>query len=249
LKYYSNSTNDNNVTDFLINTGTMERADSLIKQLLQEAIVFESARTSLEEFVAGRINHNAIAGRVRKQLSTLKSGIHLTTVSTGRYAVPKVLQKEFQLVTQAESNKALRIEKAVRYRVSTLSEIAGENWEQLLQKITEFELASEQGDSFAEKKLQHTIETMLLSGQIGGSFAQKLNSARTIRTTTIEKARASAERFRQLLPSFKKNPQILQNQLLQDALENIWSSESVSTRYIPAGKQIYLNLDDRLNDD
>ena len=84
---------------------------------------------------------------------------------------------------------------------------------------------------------------MLLSGQIGGSFAQKFEDARSIRTSTIEKARASAERFRQLLPSYTKNPYILKNQLLQDALEQIWSSRSVSTQYVPAGKKIYLTLD------
>jgi regulator of protease activity HflC (stomatin/prohibitin superfamily) len=245
LKHYSNSNTDNHVLNFLLNTGTMERADSIVKQLLQEAIVFEVAGISLGDFVAGRINHKAIAERVRKKLSKLESGVHLTTVSTSRYSVPRILQKEFQLVTEAESDRALRIEKAVRYRVSTLSEIAGEEWETLLLNVTEFEMAVENGDSLAEQKLQGTIENMLISGQIGGSFAQKFDNARSIRTSTIEKARASAERFRQLLPSYRKNPYILKNQLLQDALEYIWSSGSVSTQYVPAGKKIYLNLDEQ----
>ncbi|MGD9201586.1 MAG: SPFH domain-containing protein [Chitinispirillia bacterium] len=245
LKHYSNSNTDNHVMNFLLNTGTMERADSLVKQLLQEAIVFEVARTSLGDFVAGRINHKAVARRVQKKLSMLKSGLRLTTVSASRYSVPRILKKEFQMVTEAESDKALRIEKAVRYRVSTLGEIAGEDWETLLLKVTEFEMAVERGDSFEEQKLKGTIENMLLSGQIGGSFAQKIDNARSARTSTIEKARASAERFRQLLHSYRKNPNILRNQLLQDALEYIWSSKSVSTQYVPAGKKIYLNLNEQ----
>ncbi|MBD3346872.1 MAG: hypothetical protein GF401_17595 [Chitinivibrionales bacterium] len=236
------------ILSFLKNMGTLENAGSIIRTIAQEAILSVVAQTTVSDFVAGKIDNDAITERIQKKLNNLQAGIRVTNVSSSRYSVPRTLVKDFQAVNESESEKALNIEKAIRYRVSTLSEIAGEDWEVVLEEVTEFEQAAESGNQELEKRAYSSVEELMLSGAIGGTVAQQLDEARTWKTATIEESRASAERFNKLLPSYRKNPEIMKNQLFTDVLKQIWSSRTVSSLYVPSSKQLYLNLENDLGE-
>lgn len=113
------------VTDFICNVVSMKRAEAIIRRIAHAAIVRVVSQTNVADFVAGKIDNNKIKQLIAARLTQLKTGLKVTSVSTNKYAAPKILVPDFQVVNQAESQKALAIEKASRHRVSTLNELAG----------------------------------------------------------------------------------------------------------------------------
>lgn len=230
------------VTDFIRNVGSMERAGKIIRRIAQAAIVRVVSQTNVAEFVAGRIDNNDIKRIIGTHLTQLNTGLKVTNVSASQYAVPKVLVPDFQSVTQAESQKALDIEKATRHRVSTLNELAGSGWQELLDAVTAHEQALQNADKSKEHKAFEAAKEIFLAENTGGFIKQIMDEARSEKTATIQRVRASAARFAELLPSFKKNPNVLKNQLVQDTIKEIWSDISVEAVYVPKGQKLFMDL-------
>jgi len=230
------------VINFIRNTGTMGRAAAIIRAAAQAAIVSVIARTQTSDFVLGNISNSDIAAHINQRLAPLRTGLIVTDVSSTRYAVPKILANDFQAVTEAQSHKALEIERAVRYRVSSLNELAGEDWEELLNAVTACELTEDSDNNSIKQQTFLAAENLLFSNRIGGRVTTLINRARTDKTETIEKARSEAERFNKLLTSCSGNTAILKNQLRQDALHKIWTSKTVKACTLPSNQNVYLNL-------
>ncbi|HID30026.1 MAG TPA: hypothetical protein EYP19_08485 [Desulfobacterales bacterium] len=230
------------VTDFIRNVGSMERAEAIIRRIAQTAIVHTIARTTVESFAAGQIDNNEIKGMISTHFTRLKTGITVTGVSASRYAVPKILIPDFQAVNQAESQKALAIEKASRHRVAALHELAGSGWRELLEAIETHERTVQSGQKAAERAAFEAAKEIFLAGEIGGSVKQILDEAKSEKTATIQRARASAARFSRLLSSYEKNPDVLESQLIQDTIKEIWSDISVDALYIPPGQKLFLDI-------
>ena len=227
---------------FVNHVGSMGRARAIIRRLAQAAIVSVVSQTQVADFVAGRIDNRAIGRRIATRLSQLQTGLTVTSVTASQYAVPKVLAPDFEAVTQAESQKALAIEKASRQRVSALNELAGSGWQYLLDTIDDYERLLHTADSAAEPAAFEAVEAMLLAGQIGGNVRQCLDEARSEKTTTIQRARASASRFAELLPAYEKNPAVVKSQLVQDTVGKIFSEVGVQSLYLPEGQKLFLDL-------
>jgi len=200
------------------------------------------SQTHVAEFVAGRIDNNDIKRIIGTHLTQLNTGLKVTNVSASQYAVPKVLVPDFQSVTQAESQKALDMEKASRHRVSTLNELAGSGWQELLDAVTAHEQALQNADKSKEHKAFEAAKEIFLAENTGGFIKQIMDEARSEKTATIQRVRASATRFTELLPSFKKNPNVLKNQLVQDTVKEIWSDISVEAVYVPKGQKLFMDL-------
>ncbi len=229
------------VVDFVRNVGSLAAGQRLVASLAEKAIVMVVARTTVSDFVAGSIDHGRIRDIVQEELTALATGIRVTNVSSTKYRVPSGLLEDFQAVTEAESQKALEIERAARYRVSTLSELAGEDWETLLKAVSHYERVA--GSGTDEARALEEVYQLLLSGSIGGDVAQRLDSARTDKTLTIERSRAAATRFNELLPAYRRDRSILKAQLVQDVLREIWADPSVNTHYVPNDKRMYLDIE------
>jgi hypothetical protein len=220
----------------------MEQAGKIIRRLAQSAIVRVVARTGVAEFVAGQIDHQTIKRMINYRLAQLETGLTVTGVSASQYAVPKVLMADFQAVNQAESQKALAIEKASRKRLSTLNELAGSGWQELLKAIEAHEKALQENDPQAEQAAFDRAGALFLQADIGGAVKQTLDDAKSDKTATIQRARSAAARFNELLPSYKKNAEILRTQLVQDTVRRIWSDISVDALYVPPGQRLFLDL-------
>jgi regulator of protease activity HflC (stomatin/prohibitin superfamily) len=230
------------VTDFVRRVGSMERAAEIIRRVAQSAIVRVVSQTEVADFVAGNIDNQAIKRMIASRLDKLSTGLTITGVTASQYAVPKILMTDFQSVNQAESQKALSIEKAGRQRVSTLSELAGSGWQELLAAIEDHEKALQQSDPAAEEAAFSAAKEILLAGDVGGAVKQMLDEARSEKTAAIQLARASSARFNELLPSYKQNPEVLQSQLVQDTVREIWSDISTDALYVPPGQKLVLDL-------
>lgn len=227
---------------FVSNVGSMERAGEIVRRISQNAIVRVVSQTTVSDFISGQIDNKEIGRLISSRLSRLSAGLKVTSVSVSKYAAPKSLVPAFQAVTEAESEKALSIEKATRRRVSTLNEIAGSGWKDLLEAIDAYEQALESGGRAEEQAAFKNAEEILLRDSMGGLISGILDEARSEKTSNIQRTRASSTRFEELLPSYMENPEVLRNQLIQDALEEIWSDLSVKTLYIPKGQRLFLDL-------
>jgi regulator of protease activity HflC (stomatin/prohibitin superfamily) len=237
-----NTPSDAAATDFVRHVGSMERAAAIIGRVAQSAIVRVVSQTEVTDFVAGKIDNQAIKRMIDNRLDQLNAGLAITGVTASRYAVPRMLMADFQAVNQAESQKALSIEKASRQRVSTLNELAGSGWQELLDVIEAHEQALQKEDPAAEAAAFNTAKEILLAGNVGGAVKQMLDEARSEKTAAIQRTRALAARFMELLPEYKKNPDVLKNQLVQDTVRRIWSDITVDALYVPSGQKLVLDL-------
>lgn len=234
---------DRQVLSFARTIGNMEEARGLVRVLAEEAIVAAVAATPVADFVAGRVDHEQVRRTIQVKVDTLGTGLKISGVSASTYQPPFTLAGDFHAVTKAESEKALQIEKAVRYRISTLSEAAGEHWETLLEKINAYELTQAGEDADLRESAIEQIEILMKSGTLGGEVAQLLDQARTDKTRTIERARARASRFNELLEANLRDPAVLKETLRQEALRHLFMDPSSSVRFVPPGARLYLNAD------
>ncbi|OPL12147.1 MAG: hypothetical protein AVO38_03715 [delta proteobacterium ML8_D] len=236
------STGESSVNDFIRNVGSMIQAEEIIRRVAEASIVRVVSQTSVAEFVSGQIDNNKIKRIIATHLERLKTGLTVTNVSASHYTVPKALEEDFEAVTQAESQKALDIETASRHRASTLNELAGRGWQELLDAVKVYEQTLQNTDETAEKAAFEVAKEIFLAADTGGSIKQILNEAQSEKTVTIQEARASAARFSELLTYYEKNPDVLQSQLIKDVTKKIWSGISVDAFYIPKGQKLFLDL-------
>lgn len=234
---------DRRVLSFAAAVGTMAGARKLVRVLAEEAIVTVVAATSVADFVAGRIDHERIRRALQAKVDALGAGLKITGVSASTYQPPFALAGDFHAVTKAESEKALEIEKAVRYRISTLSETAGEHWETLLEKINAYELTQSGGDPDARDTVVAQIERLMLSGTLGGNVAQSLDGARSDKTRTIERAQAGVSRFNELLAAHRRDSVVLRETLRQEVLLRLFADPTAVVRFVPPAARLYLDAD------
>lgn len=230
------------VTRFIQNVGTLDRAEEIIRRTAQSAIVRVVSGTLVSDFVSGNIDNARIREIIAERLTALDTGIHITSVSAGKYAAPKVLMPDFEAVSQAESQKALAIEQASRRRVSTLNELAGSEWQVLLDAIETYEAALRRDDKILAQAAYEAAGSIFLSSEVGGAVKQMLDEARSEKTAAIQRTRAAVARFTELLPAYEKTGLVFESQLIQDTVKEIWSSISVDALYIPKERRFYLNL-------
>lgn len=250
LNVSSSTTNSlYNVKNFVKNIGTIELTDDLIKKLAEKSIIELVAEMAVTDFVAGNFDSKKLQNSIQSQIDLLHSGIAVVNITSSYYGPPRVLEKDFQAATQAENEKGLNIEKAMRYRLTILNEIAGKEWKKILETIEIYENGIKSINSNIVNSTFDKIEKLLSSSGTGGYVASEIDKARTEKTITIEKARSSVLRFQKLYTSYKQNPDICKNQLFQETMLEVLSGPLVKVKYFPANTKFYLNdIEDNRNE-
>lgn len=218
---------------FAVNVGSLEKADRLIAVFAERAIVEVAAGMSVSDFVAGHIDNGTIKRIIQRQMDSAGSGITVDGVSASYYGPPAFLENDFQAAAQAESEKALQIEKAIRYRTTTLNEVAGNQWHQLIESINAAETGSANGSSQGAKK-------MFENGYVEGVAGAIIENARTHKTETIEKSRWAASRFNELFRAYRNDSRVCTNQLFQDALHEVLTGPLVKVKWVLPGQRLYI---------
>lgn len=229
--------------DFINNISTMENARKLVCDAVEQAVVKVVAQLSVDDFIRGNIDNEKIKSYAGEILKKLDSGISINNVAQKRYTVPKLLLYSFQSVNRAESEKASLIERAKRYRSAALNEAAGRDFQSIIDAVNEYEKAVQAKDANKIAAADRDITDKFSNLVSGGEASQALDSARIYKTQTIEEVKGSAMRFAKLLEQHSHNPVILENRLLQDSLQSVFSG-NVKTFYLPQdeSKTIYLDI-------
>ena len=104
--------------------------------------------------------------------------------------------------------------------------------------------ASQESEQTISKARTYADNTVI---EASGLAQEKIAEAQAYRTKVVASARANADYLRQLLPEYRKHPELVVHEIYQDAIERIFTNVD-ETFVIPKGAEwrIYINRDPSL---
>jgi len=206
-----------------------------LQSLLEDAIVTATVNYTIDdvmyEQVAGLTDD--VRKLLQEKLDTIESGLKVVRIQMIDKTWPLQVDAAFQALVTASQDRQTTISEALTYAESTLNEAAGPVAEKLFAALHD--------DTISEE------EKELLWSQLAGKAQEKITEARAYRTKVVANARANAEYFQELLPEYRKHPELVIQKIYQDAIENIFDN-AVEKFVIPTGAEwrILINRDPSL---
>jgi len=213
-----------------------EARRELVRSAVQNACVRTVAAFRADDILfGGQIDlvQQIIRSRAQGNLDRMATGITIDQLLVREPTVPLTVRDAFADVLAADQNKQTEIEKAGKERNMMLNEAAGVAYEQLLPVIEQYEQARADGDLDQSTQLHQRIERLLLD-EAGGEAAGMLLEARSYYTETVQSIQATARKFRDLLPKYRRNPAIVLIELWYDAKRTVLGGDNEKV-YLPAG--------------
>ena len=255
--------------DYIEHVGAANRAAELVRAAAERAVVHEVARTTADELIRGQLDRAATRRRIQEHLDQAQSGIKVTEVLLSQPTAPLSVRASFLEVSQAESEKAQRIEAAQREWSRIHNEVAGAGHRALLFALDAYEARRSVGRDVREVEAAiHTLldgrtaaaslaswlaaeadaatlealESLSTEDRVSGRVSEIINAARSERTSIVARVRGEAETFTRLLPEYRRNPGLVRRLRSLAALEEILTGD-VDTWYLPAGsKSLHLEV-------
>jgi membrane protease subunit HflK len=227
-----------NANDFVKNV--QEDETELIKTVIQNAAVAESARTFADIIwkdagtLAEKIKH-----RAQKLLNRLESGILIENVAADKSYYPLQAKNEFEDVDDAANKQRELIQEAEAKWAEILNGVAGTAWEKLYEQIQRLDQVE---DGPAKDAVIKNIESILVneaSGEAGGL----IKLAEKDRNKIIAQTKTEVATFETLLEQYRKNPELVREQLRQNMLEELYAQQGVTKWLLPPGnKQLIITI-------
>jgi membrane protease subunit HflK len=101
--------------------------------------------------------------------------------------------------------------------------------------IRRYVKALDSGDRQKAEELLEAIDEVLLSNETGGEASKIIAEARAYRTATIQRVKGRLERFNELLPEYRKTPELMLQRLWATVREEILNSPTVEKFYLSLG--------------
>lgn len=181
----------------------------LLQNLLANAVVRAMVNYTIEEAMyersAGVTDH--VRRLLQDKLSKIDSGITVVAVQRSRIAVPRQVEDAFQAAHTAVQTKEKTISEAKLYAEKTLNETAGPVAYELVKALRDKNVDEQQKEK--------------LWAQLAGRGQEQIADARAYRTKVVEAARANADYLRQILPEYRKHPELVVQRIYKDAIEQI----------------------------
>lgn len=239
-----------NINSFLMQVGSFELADILVRNVSEEAAVYAVAQTTADDVINGRPGVELAKARIQEILLEMNTGLVVVEVTAPGKSMPLTVRGSYEAVVGAVSEQGQRIESARQERSRILGSAAGEGYEDLLKLIDAYETAQSAGNKEALATLTGQLDTAYRSlkigdKRIGGEASQIINTALGYQTQVSQQLEAEAQQFTDLLEQYQANPQIVLNRLWFDAKEDILTSPGVEVFYTPTNSQTYLELNRR----
>ena len=189
-----------------------EGITSLLQNLFEDAIVTVTVNYTIDDIMYEQVSRLAddVKKLLQEKLNTIESGIKIVRVRLTDRTWPLQVDEAFQALVTASQDRQTKIDEARTYAESTLNEVAGPVAEELF--------AALQDKTISEKEMES------LWSQLAGTAQEKITKARTYRTNIVSGARANAEYFQQLLPEYRKRPELVIQEIYQGAVERIFNN-------------------------
>jgi len=197
--------------DIYLNAVT-ESITPLLQSIFEDAIVTITVNYTIDDIMYEQVARltDDIKELVQEKLNKIESGIKVVQIQLTEKTWPRQVDKEFKALVTASQDRQTAINAARTYAESTLNEAAGPVAERLFEAIN---------DDTASKQ-----EKELLWSQLSGTAQEKISEAMSYRTKIVANARANAQYLKELLPEYRKYPELVVQRIYQDALEKIYNN-------------------------
>ena len=180
----------------------------LVESLASNAIVRTMVKYTIDEAIKSEAK---IAGGVKlilqDKLDQVQCGIKIGDVRASRIVWPRQVDEAFQASSKArQESEQIRID-ASSYKEMLLTNTGGSGAEDILEQLKQPGLSQSQQEELVAK----------LSGQV----QTEISEARLYRTKVVEDAKANAEYMQKLLPEYRKNPELVLQDIYQKAIEQV----------------------------
>ena len=219
--------------------------DALIKSATESSMIAAVAAQEVDSILRGQ-SANVISAEIKKRLQRLldrlETGIRVEIVSIESKTPPLQVRDAFSDVQRAESEQLQIIEEARTESTKLLNEAAGAAHKIVFAKIQEYEQARD-ADEEARAELLRAELVSLLANEATGEAAQLIQLARTYRENVVQEVQAEVQRFQQMLPAYRSDPESLVTALWLETQKDILGNKRIEKYFIdPNGKEIRFRL-------
>lgn len=188
---------------------TKESVTPLLKNLFEDAVVTAMVNYTIDEAMFEQVSKvtEDVKQLLQAKLDKIKAGITVESVQLTDVTWPQQVNEAFEALISASQDSQKTVDEARTYAQKTLNETAGPVAETLLESLENENISQQEKD--------------LLWGQLAGSAQEKIAGARAYRTKVVEIAKANAEYLQQILPEYRKRPQLVLQKIYQDAIEQV----------------------------
>ena len=230
-----------------------------VREVVRSALCHAAIRAAANQTADGlqRTERAAFAAAVRREtqaeLDALSSGLEVSSVlltdSTWPLGALKAYVEAQNAVSKAEQTRNAARAEAER----ELNAAAGAAYRKLVGDVGGFAPASQPsgaadegnligryanavaaGNSTTAADLSGKIDEVLRSNETGGQAARIIAEAEAYRTTTLQRVKARAERFHELLPAYEKTPDLM--------LQRLWIDVRQAILDAPTNEKFYLTF-------
>ncbi len=182
-----------------------ENISPLLKSTFEDAVVTTMVHYSIDEAIQSQDRIPKHVKRLlQRKLDSIESGIKIISVYLSDITWPRQVDRAFQASITASQDREKVISEARLYSDKTLSETGGPVASELLEIINSEETSEERKE--------------YLWSQVAGESERVIADARAYRTKIVETARANAEYLHQILPEYRKRPELVIHKIYQDAI-------------------------------
>ena len=179
----------------------------LLRSIVEDAVVTTMVHYTIDQ--AYRSDYRIpkhVQKLVQQKLDAIDSGI-TASVKLVDATWPRQVDGAFEEAISASQTSEAAITEAKTYAETILNEAAGPLAAELLKNTTFARLDEAQKD--------HTLDNLAGQGQ------QIIAQAKAYRTNVVEAAEANARYLHALLPEYRRHPQLVINEIYQEAMEHI----------------------------
>jgi len=180
----------------------------LLRSVIEDAVVDALVHYSIDEVL---VSTDTIPRRVQQlaqeRLRELNTGVRLASVQLVEVRWPKQVNAAFEAYFEAGQKSTQAISEAEAYAQNTLNEAAGRVAKPLYESL--------QDPNTSEEQLE------LLWSEAAGRVQDIIAQAKAYRTKVVASAEANAKYLLSILPEYEKRPELVQQRLYLDTMEQV----------------------------
>jgi len=220
----------------LVETLNVSDADRTVKLALDRAIVASSAGLMLQELVEQpETVRELIRVNAQDMLDTIDCGIRITDVQLLDAKPPFAIVKVYRELQNAREESRRAIETARQEATEALIEAAGERWRVLAELIDRYQREEDLGSTVRATEILGEINTLLESDDVHGAIAEMIHRANAHESEIELTLGREAQRFRDLLPSYRAQPYLVSKRQWLLAVTDVLNNKDVEIFRVPAG--------------
>lgn len=214
----------------------LEDAGRIVELALQRAVVQAAAVMTLQQLVDEPEDAEArIKQGAQSVLTSIDCGIQLVSVQLPDTKPPFAIVKVYRDLQNAREEAREMIEKARQGADEQLIKAAGLNYAALSDLIDRYEEAEDLGDREGAEMLLAEINTFLESGEARGDVLETIQKAKAYESAIELTLGRQAQRFRNVLPQYRKQPGLTARRLWVEARQSVMGRSDVEIIRVPVG--------------